>query len=150
VLDGVNHHFVVASIAKRPVLGERQLQRRAAQAAGLLVFTSGGHTAALRQCFKALFAYAQKREGVCVVPMAGRSVLSAKTQARLVTSAKLSGQQWSKLRQVWGCKDSGLVSTQWLMSELRELRADEVWVAVTTEMGTRLVSIRAALECLLA
>jgi len=67
-----------------------------------------------------------------------------------VTRANQSGQQWSKLRQAWGGKDSGLVSTQLLRSELRELRADEARAAVATETGARLVSIRAALECLLA
>jgi len=67
-----------------------------------------------------------------------------------VTSAKLSGQQWSKVRQAWGGKDSGLVSTQRLRSELRDLREDETRAAVATETGARLVIIRDALECLLA
>jgi len=59
--NGVNRGYVVASTARRPVVGKRQLQRRAAHAAGLLGATAGDDTAALRRCFKALFECVQKQ-----------------------------------------------------------------------------------------
>jgi len=148
--NGVTRQYVSSPMARLPFVQKRQLNRRAAHAAALLAAAAKTNAATHRRNVQALFAHAQRRNGVCVVPMHGREVLSPELQARLVTKAKLSRSQWSQVRHALGGKASGLVSREVVRKKARTMAGEASRQVTTDDGGARLVSARAALQCLVA
>jgi len=96
-----------------------------------------------------LFA-AQAKVGVSIVLTSGLLQLSPRSQAFFMTKHCLSFATWSALRKSYGGNTSGFSSRKVVQSAARTIAEEPGRQTWTDDRGAHLVSLRDALECLLA
>jgi len=135
---------------RQPVVAERQLQgrvRAVARVAGSATLVSA--RTQYQSVVIILFA-AQTKVGVSIFLTSGLLQLSPRSQAFFMTKHCLSFATWSALRKSYGGNTSGFSSREVVQSAARTIAEEPGRQTWTDDRGAHLVSLRDALECLLA
>jgi len=148
--NGVNRRYELVSTRNRKKLVKtRQMRRRASAVARAEVNATHSDTTACHRAIADILSAAKFQEGVSVVLKSSQRRLSPRGQALVLTKQQLSQSKWSELPKAL-CKESGLASREVIRTALRSIASEpgrNVW---NDERGAHLVSLRDALECLLA
>jgi len=138
------------TVPHKAIVGPRQARRRSLEASSAVARLCRDNEAAMEKILSDVCRRAQDAGMMAVVPSGASAALPVRLQTQFVVANSISSETWQRIRRFMGGSLSGLASAAEMRADGRAAFSEVRNRVTSTPVGATLVSVRAAVEALVA
>jgi len=142
--------FTRETVPRKAVVEPRQARRRSLEGFSAISRLCRDDVASMEAILKGVCRQANDAGTIAVVRSVAVSALPVRLQTQFVVASNISYETWQRTRRLMGGASSGLASASVMRADSREASAKNRNLVRATAVGATLVSVRAAVEALVA